>query len=89
MAKGSYDIVGMRSSATKITKLMDTYRTNREKINSVVEETTQYWEDPVNKDYVQKFQNLKQDMESVQNLMNAYAEYLRQAAKVIEDETTV
>ncbi|MBM6801345.1 WXG100 family type VII secretion target [Mediterraneibacter glycyrrhizinilyticus] len=89
MAKGSYDIAGMRSSATKITTSMDTYRTNREKINSVVEDTTQYWEDPVNKDYVQKFQNLKQDMESVQNLMNAYAEYLTQAAKVIEDETTV
>ena len=89
MAKGSYDIGGMRSSATKITTSMGTYRTNREKINSVVEDTTQYWEDPVNKDYVQKFQNLKQDMESVQNLMNAYAEYLTQAAKVIEDETTV
>ena len=89
MAKGSYDIAGMRSSATKITTSMDTYRTNREKINSVVEDTTQYWEDPVNKDYVQKYQNLKQDMESVQNLMNAYAEYLTQAAKVIEDETTV
>lgn len=89
MAKGSYDIAGMRSSATKITTSMDTYRTNREKINSVVEDTTQYWEDPINKDYVQKFQNLKQDMESVQNLMNAYAEYLTQAAKVIEDETTV
>lgn len=89
MAKGSYDIAGMRSSATKITTSMDTYRINREKINSVVEDTTQYWEDPVNKDYVQKFQNLKQDMESVQNLMNAYAEYLTQAAKVIEDETTV
>lgn len=89
MAKGSYDIAGMRSSATKITTSMDTYRINHEKINSVVEDTTQYWEDPVNKDYVQKFQNLKQDMESVQNLMNAYAEYLTQAAKVIEDETTV
>ena len=84
MAKGSYDISGMRSSASKITTAMDTYRTNREKINSVVEETTQYWEDPINKDYVEKFQNLKQDMESVQNLMNAYAEYLTQAAKVIE-----
>ena len=89
MAKGSYDISGMRSSASKITTAMDTYRTNREKINSVVEETTQYWEDPINKNYVEKFQNLKQDMESVQNLMNAYAEYLTQAAKVIEQETTV
>ena len=89
MAKGSYDIAGMRSSATKITTSMDTYRTNREKINDVVEETKDYWDDPIYKDYVQKFQNLKQDMESVQNLMNAYAEYLTQAAKVIEDETTV
>ena len=49
----------------------------------------QYWQGPINKDYVQKFQNLKQDMESVQNLMNAYSDYLTKAAKVIEDETTV
>ena len=68
---------------------MDIYKTNREKINDVVKETNDYWDDPINKDYVQKFQNLKQDMESVQNLMNAYADYLTKAAKVIEDETTV
>ena len=89
MATGTYDIQGMRTAASKITTAMDTYRINREKIIDVVEKTTQYWEDPINKDYVQKFQNLKQDMESVQNLMNAYADYLTKAAKVIEDETTV
>lgn len=89
MAKGTYNIAGMRSSASKITTSMDIYKTNREKINDVVKETNDYWDDPINKNYVQKFQNLKQDMESVQNLMNAYADYLTKAAKVIEDETTV
>lgn len=89
MAKGSYDIDGMRSAASKITTAMDTYKTNREKINGVVEGTMQYWKDPINKDYVQKFQNLKQDMESVQNLMNTYADFLEKTAKVIEVETSV
>ena len=89
MAKGSYDISGMRSSASKITTAMDTYRTNREKINSVVEETTQYWEDPIKKDDREKLPSRKQDMERVQKLMNAYAEYRTQGGKVIEQGTTV
>ena len=89
MAKGTYDIAGMKSSASKITTSMDTYKTNREKINHVVEETKDYWDDPIYKDYVQKFENLKQDMKSVQNLMEAYAEYLKKAADVIEKETSV
>ena len=49
----------------------------------------QFWQDPINKNYVQKFQNLKQDMESVQNLMNTYADFLEKTAKVIEVETSV
>lgn len=89
MAKGSYDIQGMRTAASKITTAMGTYSTNREKINNVVEGTMQFWQDPINKNYVQKFQNLKQDMESVQNLMNTYADFLEKTAKVIEVETSV
>ena len=89
MAKGTYNIAGMRSSASKITTAMGTYSTNREKINNVVEGTMQFWQDPINKNYVQKFQNLKQDMESVQNLMNTYADFLEKTAKVIEGETSV
>lgn len=88
MAKGVYDLNGMESSAKKIRSAMDTYSINRKKINDTVEETTQYWEDPINKDYINKFQNLKQDMESVQNLMNAYAEYLTKAANLIRVETS-
>lgn len=89
MAKGVYDLNGMESSAKKIKSAMEEYRTNKNKIIETVDGTTQYWEDPINTDYVNKFENLKQDMESVQNLMEAYAEYLTKAANVIRMETTV
>lgn len=67
---------------------MKEYGTNKNKIIETVDKTKQYWEDPINKDYVNKFENLRQDMESVQNLMEAYAEYLTKAANVIRTETT-
>lgn len=89
MAKGVYDLNGMESSAKKIKSAMEEYRTNKNKIIETVDGTTQYWEDPINTDYVNKFENLRQDMESVQNLMEAYAEYLTKAANVIRMETTV
>lgn len=89
MAKGVYDLNEMESSAKKIKSAMEEYRTNKNKIIETVDGTTQYWEDPINTDYVNKFENLKQDMESVQNLMEAYAEYLTKAANVIRMETTV
>ena len=89
MAKGVYNLNGMESSAKKIKRAMEEYRTNKNKIIETVDGTTQYWEDPINTDYVNKFENLKQDMESVQNLMEAYAEYLTKAANVIRMETTV
>lgn len=88
MAKGVYDLNGMESSAKKIKSAMEEYKANKNKIIETVDKTKQYWEDPINTDYVNKFENLKQDMESVQNLMEAYAEYLTKAAKLIRTETT-
>lgn len=87
--KGSYDIGAMRSSAEKIEGFMNNYQQNKNKMIEQVNNTRSHTDDPIIRDYLQKFENLKTDMESVQNLMKAYASYLREAAKTIEKATSV
>lgn len=88
MAKGSYDIAGIRSAAGKIDGYMSSYDSSKKRMIELVQSTTQHTDDPIVRDYLQKFENLKTDMESVQNLMGAYSEYLKKAAKAIEEGTT-
>lgn len=88
MAKGSYNIAGMRSSANKIAGYMSAYESSKKKMVELVASTTQHTDDPIVRDYLEKFENLKTDMESVQNLMNSYSEYLNKAAEAIERGTT-
>ena len=88
-AKGSYDIQAMRSSANKIEDYVKNYEQQKNKMVELVNSTTRFNDDPVVRDYLQKFENLKSDMNSVQNLMKAYASYLSEAAKTIEKATSV
>lgn len=88
MAKGGYDIAGMRSAAGKIESYMSTYADNKKKIIELVQNTTSHTDDPIIRNYLEKFENLETDMESVQNLMETYANYLKEAAKTIEAGTS-
>lgn len=88
MSKGSYDLAGMRSAATKIKQFTGDYENNQNKIVEKVNNTSTHTDDPIIQDYIRKFEDLKSDMESVRNLMNAYSDYLEKAAKVIEEGTT-
>ncbi len=81
-----YDTDKMRNAASSIRAEVGKYKTSRSEIDSTVKGMQSYWEDEVNQNYVRKYnQDLAPTAESVEKLMDAFANFLEEAAKAVED----
>lgn len=81
-----YDTTKMKNAAASIRTEVGKYKTSRTEIDSTVEGMRTYWEDEVNQNYVRKYNNdLAPTAQSVEKLMEAFANFLEEAAKAVED----
>lgn len=84
-----YDTVKMRNAATSIRGEVKKYKASRLEIDTTVQGMHSYWEDEVNRNYVQKYnKELAPTAQSIEKLMEAFADFLENAAKAVEDTRT-
>ena len=76
-----FDTQAMRKAASDIRTKIKDYKAANDVINSTVTNMKNYWDDPVNQNFVRRYNSdLKVTAESVLNLMEEYAKFLGASA---------
>ena len=86
MAKAVYDIPGMKNAASRIRDKMEQFDNSKKTMNNTVDSTNNFFQDERQKKYIQKYQELKNTMDSVEECMKKYAEFLEAAARKFDQD---
>lgn len=86
MGKAVYDIAGMKNNASQIRDKMNAFDSAKKTMNTTVENTRQFWQDERQKKYIEKYRELKDSMDKVEECMKAYADFLEAAAKHFDND---
>lgn len=78
----------MKRIASQITSLMEGYNLKAKKADDMIQNMKMYFDDPVSRNYVQKYEELKKDINGVRILMENYATTLDKIADKITESTT-
>lgn len=79
----------MKRIAGQINSLMEQYRSKVKTSNEMIQNMKTYFDDPVSRNYVNKYEELKKDVDGVGTLMENYANLLSAIADQIDKSTTV
>lgn len=79
----------MKRIAGQINSLMEQYRSKVKTSNEMIQNMKAYFDDPVSRNYVEKYEELKKDVDGVGTLMENYANLLSAIADKIDKSTTV
>lgn len=81
-----YDTSKMRNAASDIRAQVQKYKTAKDNVDSTVKELKAYWDDSVNQNYVSRYNNdLEPTAAGIQKLMEAFATFLDDSAKEIDE----